>query len=365
MPRKLRLVQYGCGKMSAYTMGFAYDKGAEFIAAFDVNPKIIGKDIGEIIGTEPKGVLVRPAEEAASVLHDEKPDLCIVTTMSLLRDIRSIFTLCATHGVNAISTCEEAFYPWNSSYEMTKALDSIAKKNNCTLCGSGYQDLSWAGLLDTLAGSVHKMTEIRGSSSYNVEDYGIALAKAHGAGLSLEEFEREIAAANAVSDEQRQQMIKDGTFLPSYMWNSNGWLCAKLGLDVIRQTQRCVAQTHAQQLHSSTLDMTIPAGHATGMSAIVTTDTRQGIRIVSECIGKVYAADDYDKNEWHIVGQPDIDVVIAHPNTVEMTCATIVNRIPDVIAAPSGYVTTDRMPPLRYHTTSFEQCDCEPLHPRR
>ena len=272
---KLRIAQYGCGKMAKYIMRYVYEKGGEIVAAFDVNPEIIGKDIGEIMGGPAKGVKVRDAAEADAVLASLKPDACIITTMSLMRDIRDALLVCAKNGVNAITTNEEAIFPMNSSPSLSREVDALAKKTGCTISGSGYQDVFWGNLIATLAGAMHKINTIRGSSSYNVEDYGIALAKAHGTGLNLADFEKEIAAADNISPAERQKLIDQGEFLPSYMWNVNGWLAERLGLTVKSQVQKCVPQTYDKELHSETLGMTIPAGHATGMSAVVTTETEE------------------------------------------------------------------------------------------
>ncbi len=343
MKRKIKVVQYGVGKMSLYTMRYVLEKGCELVGAVDINPELIGKNVSELLGNEAEGVRIVGVNEAEEMLKETHPDIVIVTTMSLFNDVYKALELCAKLGINAITTCEEAFYPENSNPVSTKAIDAIAKETGCTITGSGYQDVYWGELISAIAGSTQRISKIKGKSSYNVEEYGIALAKAHGSGLTLDEFDSQIASVDRMSDEDRKKLIDNCEYSPSYMWNVNGWLVDKLGLHVKSQTQQCVPQTHTEDLFSTTLNMNIPKGNATGMSAVVTTETEEGITIESECIGKVYSKDDYDKNEWTIFGEPDTTITVARPKTVELTCATVVNRIPDVINAEPGYLTTDKM----------------------
>ena len=110
MDKKIKVAQYGVGKMSVYTMRYVYEKGAEIVGAVDINPDVIGKDIGEIMETDLKGVKVVSSEDAEQMLKETKPDICIVTTMSLLKDVENPLLLCARLGINAITTCEEAFF---------------------------------------------------------------------------------------------------------------------------------------------------------------------------------------------------------------------------------------------------------------
>ena len=355
MERKVKVVQFGTGKMAKYTMRYVYEKGGEVVGAVDVNPAVIGKDIGDIIGCEAKGVTITSLENVENMLKEVKPDICVIETMSLLKDVEEPMMLCAKLGINAISTCEEAFYSWNSNPNLTKKIDELAKQTGCTITGTGYQDIYWGQLITSIAGSTQKITKIKGSSSYNVEDYGIALANAHGAGLTLEEFDKQVASVDKISNEERQKIIESGDYLPSYMWNTNGWLCDKLGLTVKSQIQVTVPTTHSEDIYSETLGVTVKAGDATGMSAVVTTETEEGITIESECIGKVYSKDDFDKNEWTVYGEPDTTITVARPATVELTCATIVNRIPDVINAKPGFVPTSQFGELEYKVKDLNE----------
>ena len=136
MEQKIKAVQYGVGKMSIYTMRYMLEKGIEIVGAVDVNPEVIGKDIGEILGQEKLGVVVTDAKNAKEMMQVVKPDICVITTRSLIAELEEPYMLCAELGINAISTCEEAFYPQNSNPNLVKKIDELAKKNNCTITGT-------------------------------------------------------------------------------------------------------------------------------------------------------------------------------------------------------------------------------------
>ena len=92
MERKITFAQYGCGKMGKYLIRYAIEKGAELVAAFDMNPAVLGKDAAEIAGDgyPSTGVRISPADHADKILGALKPDVCIIATRSTIAELHPL-----------------------------------------------------------------------------------------------------------------------------------------------------------------------------------------------------------------------------------------------------------------------------------
>jgi len=289
----------------------------------------VGSDAGKVAGIEPNKVYISNDSDAVKVIIETKPDICILATRSTLADIAPSLRILGIHGINTVTIGEEAFFGWNTSQKLVEELDGLYKSKSATLTGTGFQDIFWGYLPAALVRGTHRVERVEGTARFNVDDYGSALCQAHGVGLSQEQFAEQFTNNKAVG--------------PSYVWNSNEWLVSCLGW-TLKNTRQVLLPTLAdKEIYSKSLKSNIPAHHATGLKAIVTSETVDGIIIETTMICEVYHGGLKDLCTWVVKGEPETELVISIPHTVESTCASAVNRLHQVYAAAPGYVTSDKL----------------------
>ncbi len=135
------------------------------------------------------------------------------------------------------------------------------------------------------------------------------MCEAHGVGLSVEAFNQTLAKSE----------------VPSYIWNSNEWLAAMMNWKVTKMTQTLLSIVVSDKdIFSKFLNGVVNAGNARGMKALVLTECEKGIKIETEMIGTVYHGGMQDCCSWKIAGEPNTELFISRPATVEVTCASAV-----------------------------------------
>lgn len=328
----IKIIQYGCGKMGRLIMKYLQDKGVEIVGAIDNDPNLIGKDISEIIELQQKsGIIISSNPE--EVFMKNPADVCIVSIGSLITKMYPLLSIPLKYGVNTITTCEEAIFPWNTSPEFAKRLDVLAKKNYCTLTASGYQDVFWGNLTTVLAGASQRINAIEGFLNYNLEEYGLSRAESHGVGLTTVDFDTKITQNN---------------LLPSHLWNAAEWLTARLGWTIKNINQKLTPIITEQAVTSQSYGKTIEAGNCCGLTAFISLETNEGPIIKMESNGRIADLATINNSDWIIKGETDVKVHLEQLSTIKAACATIVNRLPELIVANPGYMTTHNWPTPSY-----------------
>jgi hypothetical protein len=329
--KSLKVLLYGFGNMNKLMIRYVVEKGHNILGV--VGRHNIGQDPFEVAGLKNLGLSKINAiqnlkivneSEAEKLIKITKPDICIVATRSKMVDVAPVLAFLGSHGVNVITTAEEAFYPVNTSFELTNKLDNLFKDKNVSFTGTGAQDIFWGFLPSCLIGATHKVSEIKGIMQFNVDDYGRALCEAHRVGMNVDQFYQSFANPTA----------------PSYNWNSNEWLAAMMRWKVNKTTQKLIPEFVENDIFSKAYNNVIKSGLVTGMKSHVKTECENGIVIETEMIGTVYHANMFDLCSWKIEGEPKTELVVNRPATVEITCASVVNRLQQICNARAGYVPT-------------------------
>jgi 4-hydroxy-tetrahydrodipicolinate reductase len=322
--RRIKAVVYGVGAMNSIATRMMLEKGVDIVGALARSPEKVGRDLGDVAGLGfQMGVLID--DDPDRVLASRQADIAVIAVASYMSDMYEHLRRCAAHGVNAVTISEEALYPWNTSPMATAELDRLARQNGVTLTGTGHQDVYWVNLVSMVLATAHRIES----------DYGPEVAKDQRVDTTVGGFETWLAEADRP---------------PSFGRNTLGALVADLDLTVAAVQSATRPEIARQPVASQSLGLTVDAGRVIGFTDVDTIRSYEGITLTFEMTGRLYLEGEADVNDWIVTGEPELRLANPAVPTHMTTCTQLVNRIPDVINAPPGFITIEKLPRPRYRT---------------
>src|SRR5436305_9181273 len=126
----ISVAQYGIGPIGAEIARLLLSKPwIRLVAAVDIDPQKIGKDVGEVIG------LGREAGGKVTPDVVGKPEVICHSTGSRLREVVPQLRALLGRGCHVVSTCEELSFPIDKT--IREELQQVARSHNVTLLGTG------------------------------------------------------------------------------------------------------------------------------------------------------------------------------------------------------------------------------------
>lgn len=152
----------------------------------DIAPSMTGKDMGTISGIDATGILI---SDKISDIKDV--NVAILATVSDLPRIGPQLLSLIEAGLSVVTTCEEMFFPWDSSKDWSETIDRAAKDKNVAILGTGVNPGFMMDTLPTmLTGVCEHVDRIEVRRYQDAQFRRIPFQKKIGAGLTYDEFEK-------------------------------------------------------------------------------------------------------------------------------------------------------------------------------
>ncbi len=309
------MVQYGLGPIGLGVARILLDRpGFRLVGAVDVAPEKQGRDLGELLDTEPVGVVVTPDPAVA-----RQADVVVHATHSRLVQVEPQVLQLVACGVDVVSTCEELSYPWFHHAASARRIHEAAQEAGVTVTALGVNPGFAMDLLPVLlTAPCRHVRRLVVERRVDVRARRLPLQQKVGVGLTEEEFHTGVAA---------------GTVGHVGLPESVAMIAAALGwtVDAIADQVRPVVR----------------AGRVEGLrqEARGLVDGEERIRL--DLTMALDLEDPVDR--VRVEGEPSFVAEIPgglHGDVA--TCAIVANAIPLVRAAPPGLRTVLELPPLRY-----------------
>lgn len=328
----IRIAHWGLGAMGSGIVKLVAAKtGLESVAAIDINPAKVGKDLGGAVGLDRQfGVtVVKTLKEA---LAGKRADVLLLATSSFVADVYPQIIEALDHGMNVVTIAEEMAFPWANAPELAAELDAYAKARGLTVIGTGVNP---GFILDTLIIALtmgcHDVKKIRAARINDLSPFGTTVMQTQGVGTSPEQFAAGVADGSIVGHigfPESMQMIAKAI----------GWK-----LDRIEQSKEPIIS----QVYRETPYVKVQPGMVAGCRHTAKAFMNGQVVMEFEHPQQIHPAlADVETGDYvWIEGTPNFNVA----NRPECpgglgTMATAVNVIPHVINARPGLVTMADIP---------------------
>jgi 4-hydroxy-tetrahydrodipicolinate reductase len=327
--RKLRVILYGVGAVGSLIAKFLLEKeGVEIVGAVDIAKNKVGKDLGEVLGIERK-LGIKVSADADALFSKIKADIAIHTTSSFLKDTFPQIASIIKYGVKVISTCEELTYPYYTEPKLAKELDTLAKKHNATVLGTGINPgFLMDTLVITLTAVCQKIEKIEAARVMNAATRRLSFQRKIGAGLTVEEFRQKIENKQITGHVGLEESI-------AIIADALAWKLEKI---VVESVEPVIAK---KSVRSN--DIKVNAGEVAGLRQKARGVMKNKEVITLDFQAYIGAREEYDAIT--IDGVPSVNQKIQPCVHGDIgTIAMVVNSIPKVIKASPGLLTMKDLP---------------------
>lgn len=327
---KIKIVQIGMGPLGQKITKYISEReNFEIVGAVDKDPVKTGRNLGELCSVKNLNVVISNSLEF--VMKNNKPDVAVLATVSNIEKIVPQIEEIASFGLPIVSTCEELSYPWQTSPVLSKKIDTLAKKNNIAVIGTGVNP---GFLMDSfpifLTAICQRVDKIKILRIQNAAFRRISFQKKIGAGLSLTEFER-----------KRQE----GTLRHVGLTESINMIADRMGWK-LNKIEDILTPVVAKKRIVTNM-MKIEPGYAAGVQQIGKGYVNNEEKITLIFCASVGEAQSEDTIE--IFGEPNFTSTVKGGIDGDIaTCAIIINTIRNVMKASPGLKTMVDIPIVSY-----------------
>jgi 4-hydroxy-tetrahydrodipicolinate reductase len=316
----IAVAQYGIGPIGAEIARLLLTKPwIRLVAAVDIDPNKIGKDVGEVIGLGREvGVKVTPDVVG-------KPEVVCHSTGSRLREVSSQLHALLAGGAHVVSTCEELSFPIDKP--IREELTHTARAHNVTLLGTGVNPGFVMDKLPlTLTAVCQDIKSVDIIRIQNASTRREPLQRKVGASMSVDEFRAAVDAGKIKHMGLRESLLMVG----------NG-----LGVEFEHVSDEVINPIVAER-EVVTQYLKVAPGQVAGVHQTIEGKGRIDVRLE---LRMYVGAEAVAADRVIVRGVPDLELEIkggVHGDRA--TAAMVVNAIPRVISARPGVLTMDDIP---------------------